>query len=226
MSASERRPTPSRLPADLRARVLAEVARAPSPTRREHRTKTALVAAGGVLATAALFFATGGLRLGARPVELVAFTAGLGLVAALVLTRVSARARGSMLGRPRHVLVLGAALGAPALAIVALAAAALWPGHGAEDVPSASHLSCGLLTILQGMLPFAVLLLPRRGTDPVHPMLTGAALGMAAGTWTAMMAYLRCPHAAALHCMEAHVLPTLLLAAAGALVGRKLLQIR
>lgn len=224
MSASGRRPTP--LPAALRERVLAEVARSPSPARREHRTRVALVAAGGALATAGLFFATGGLRQGARPLELVAFTAGLGLLAAIALTHLSAGASGSMLGRPRQVLLIGCVLAAPALAVVALAAAGLWPEHAAEDVPSSAHAACGLLAIVQGALLLATLVVPRRGSDPVHPAITGAALGMTAGAWTAMLAYLRCPHAAALHCIIAHVVPALVLTAAGALLGRMLLKIR
>ena len=224
MSASERPATS--LPADLRARVLAEAARAPSSTRREHRTRVAIVTGAGVLAAAAFFFATGGLWRGSRPVELVAFTAGFGLVAALVLTRVSAGRPRSMLGRPRHLLLLPCVLAAPLLALVALAAAGLWPEPAAEDVASTSHLACALLTIVQGALPLAALVVPRRGTDPVHPAITGAALGMTAGAWTATMAYLRCPHAAATHCIAAHVVPTLVLTAAGALFGRAVLKIR
>ena len=224
MNASERRA--STLSPDLRARILAEAARAPAPTRREQETRLAMLAAGGVIATLGLFFATGGLWRGARPLELVAFTAGFGLSAAVVLTRVSGRVRGSMFGRPRQVLLLGCVLGAPVLAIVALAAGALWPEHAAEPVPGGAHLGCSLLTMLQGALPLAALLVARRGSDPVHPALTGAALGMTAGAWTAMMAYLRCPHAAVLHCVVAHVSPTLVLTAAGALLGRVLLKIR
>jgi hypothetical protein len=41
-----------------------------------------------------------------------------------------------------------------------------------------------------------------------------------------MMAYLRCPHAAASHCVLAHVAPTLLLTALGALLGATLLRVR
>lgn len=224
MSASEQRP--SSLPAALRTRVLAEVARVPAPTRREHRMKVAIIAAAGALATIALFFATGGLLRGARPVELVAFTGGTALLAAVVLTQVSAGTGRSMLGRPRHVLVLGCVLGAAVLAVAACFAGALWPDHANETVPSEAHLACGLLTLAQGALPLAVLLVPRRGTDPVHPAVTGAALGMAAGAWAVMLAYLRCPHAAVHHCVLAHVAPTVLLTAAGALVGRAFLKIR
>jgi hypothetical protein len=78
---------------------------------------------------------------------------------------------------------------------------------------------------LQGALPLLALIVPRRGTDPVHPVFTGAALGMTAGAWTAMMAYLRCPHAVSLHCIVAHVVPMLVFAFVGALLGRALLKI-
>jgi hypothetical protein len=216
-------PAPS---SDLRSRVLDEIGRTRAPTRREHRLRIAAISAAGAVATSSLFFAMGGFTRGARPVELVAFTAGLGLAGAIVMTRVSAGVRGSMLGRPRHVLLLGCVVAAPLLAVVALAAAAMWPDNAGEGVPARTHLACGAITLLQGALPLVALVVPKRGTDPVHPALTGAALGMTAGAWTAMMAYLRCPHAAPLHCVLAHVAPTLLLTGAGALLGQILLRIR
>ena len=220
-------PSGTPMAADLRARILAEVARTPAPTRDAHHRRVLLIAGIGAVATTSLFFAMGGFAKGTRPMELVAFTAGFGLLAALVLTRLSSGVSGSMLGRPRHVLLLICVIAAPVLALVALAAATFWPEHAIEDVVSTkSHLACGAMTLVQGALPLLVLLLPRRGSDPVHPAITGAALGMTAGAWTAMMAYMRCPHSAAFHCIAAHVLPTLVLTIAGALLGRALLKIR
>jgi hypothetical protein len=211
---------------DLRARVLAEASRTPAPTRGEHRKRVLILAALGALTTAALFFGMGGFAKGARPAPLVAFTAGFGLLASVVLTRLSVGVTGSMLGRPRSVLLLACIVLAPLLALVAFAASAIWPEHGAEGVPLTLDVACGALTLVQGALPLAFLILPRRGTDPVHPATTGAALGMTAGAWTAMMAYLRCPHAAAFHCIVAHVIPTLLLTVVGAVLGYALLKIR
>ena len=52
------------------------------------------------------------------------------------------------------------------------------------------------------------------------------ALGMTAGAWTVVMASLRCPHAAAMHCVVAHVVPTLILTALGAMLGWLLLRVR
>jgi hypothetical protein len=210
---------------ELRARVLAEIGRTPAATRAEHRKRIAIMAAGGALATTALFFAMGGFTRGARPTELIAFTAGSGLFAALVMTRLSSRGD-SMLGRPRPTLVLACVLAAPLLACAAFAAAMIWPENAAEDVPAHAHVACAAMTLAQGALPLVALLLPRRESDPVHPAITGAALGMTAGAWTAMMAYLRCPHVPPSHCIIAHVVPTLLLTIAGALLGRFLLRVR
>jgi hypothetical protein len=216
-----------RVTADLRARVLAEVARSPSPTRADHKRRILLVTVIGAIATVGLFAATGGMAPGTRPVEMIAFTVAFGLVAAAVLTRLSSGSSGSMLGRPRTQLLTAVVLTAPALAVVALCATLAWPEPAiGEHVSSATHLSCGALSVLQGALPLVVLLVPRRGSDPVHPAITGAALGMTAGAWSVVMAYLRCPHAAAMHCILAHVVPTLILTALGAVLGWVLLRVR
>jgi len=211
---------------DLRARVLAEAARTPSPTRSEHRRRVILLAAIGAVATVTLFVGLGGMSPGTRPVEMIAFTVGFGLVAAAVLTRLSSTAPRSMLGRPRGVLLTAVVLTAPVLAVLAFCATLAWPESAAEHVDASTDLACGALTVLQGALPLIALLLPRRGTDPVHPAVTGAALGMTAGAWTVVMAYLRCPHAAAMHCILAHVVPTLVLTALGAVLGWLLLRVR
>ena len=192
---------------DLRARVLAEVARTPSPTRVEYKRRILLVATIGALATVSLFLGMGGMSPGTRPVEMIAFTAGFALVAAAVLTRLSSGQSGSMLGRSRPLLLTAIVATAPVLAVAALCASMFWPHAAKDHLETGTHLACGALSVLQGALPLLALLLPRRGTDPVHPAITGAALGMTAGAWTVVMAYMRCPHGAALHCIIAHVVP-------------------
>ncbi|MDB5212462.1 MAG: hypothetical protein JWO86_389 [Myxococcaceae bacterium] len=211
---------------DLRARILAEAARTPSPTRATHKRRVLLLATIGAIATVTLFVVMGGMAPGTRPVEMIAFTVGFGLIAAAVLTRLSSGEPRSMLGRPRTVLMTAVVVTAPVLAIVALFATLAWPAAAGEHVGSGVDLACGAISVLQGALPLIALLLPRRGTDPVHPAITGAALGMTAGAWTVVMAYLRCPHAAAMHCIVAHVVPTLILTALGAVLGWLLLRVR
>lgn len=211
---------------DLRARILAEAKSMPAPTRAEHQKRIAIVVGLGTLATTGLFFAMGGVVRGARPLELMAFSAGFASVAAVILTRLSGQRSKSMLPPPRSVLVTACVAAAPALAVAVLAATMMWPEHADEDLPTKTHLACGLMTVIQGALPLVVLIVPRRGSDPVHPTITGAALGMTAGAWTAAMAYLRCPHASTSHCVLAHVVPTLVLTALGALLGRMFLRLR
>lgn len=211
---------------DLRARVLAEIARTPSPTRTVHKRRVLLMVAIGALATTSLFIAMGGMSPGTRPAEMIAFTVGFGLLAAVVLTRLSSGERGSMLGRPRSVVLTVVVVMAPLLALVALSASLLWPEPAAEQVGGSMDIACGLISVAQGALPLMALLLPRRGSDPVHPAITGAALGMTAGAWTVVLAYLRCPHAAAMHCILAHVAPTLVLTALGAGLGWLLLRVK
>lgn len=211
---------------DLRARVLAEVARTPSPTRAVHHRRVTWTAALGAIAVLASFLATGGANRGARPVEMIAFTAGLGAVAASVVTHLASGRGGSMLGRPRPLLLAAVVIAAPLLALVVLGATMIWPEPAAQHVAGGAHLSCGALSLLQGAIPLAVLLAPRRGTDPVHPVLAGAALGMTAGAWAAVLAALRCTKAAAVHGLVAHVGPALILTALGAALGWLLLRVR
>lgn len=211
---------------DLRARVLAEAARTPSPTRAVFKRRVLVLAGVGALATASLFLAMGGMAPGTRPVEMIGFTAGFGLMAAAILTRLSSTGHGPMLGRPRSVLLTAVVVTAPLLALVALCATMAWPEHVEGEVSTRANLACGLMSVTQGILPLLALLLPRRGTDPVHPAITGAALGMTAGAWTVAMAYLRCPHTAAMHCILAHVVPTLVLTALGAALGWVMLRVK
>lgn len=209
---------------DLRARVLAEAKKTPSPTRDEHRRRVLLVVVMGTLAAGAVFMAMGGFKTGTRPVEMIAFTAGFAMVAALVVGRLASPPPGSMLARPRAFLVTVCVAAAPLLALGAIAAALAWPAPAGEAVEERVHLACGAMTFVQGVLPLVALFLTRRGSDPVHPVITGAALGMTAGAWTAMMAYMRCPHAAAMHCILAHVAPTIVLTLVGGVLGWLLLR--
>ena len=210
----------------FKAQLLEAVRNTPSPTRGEVTKRRWQLLGGGVLATSALFFLLGGFARGTRSVELVVFTAGLGLVAAAISTHVTSGRKRSMLGHPRPVLVTLSLATMPALALVALAAATLWPEPAAETVATHSTVACAAMTVVEGALPLGLFLFAKRGTDPIHPSITGAALGITAGAWTATMAYLRCPHAQAEHCVAAHVAPVVVLAITGALVGKVLLETR
>lgn len=213
--------TPSRA---LRSRVLAEVKKTPSPARAAASRRVAVRVSVGAVAALGLFFLMGGPQVGTRPLELVAFTAGTAALLGVALERLVSPRTGSMLPRPSSQLLAAAVLAAPLLAGVLFVATKIWPSH--QHVAREIDIGCGVETLLQGVLPLAVLLLPRRNGDPVHPAISGAALGATAGLLSATFAYVRCPFVAPSHCLIAHVLPTAIFALVGAALGRAFLRVK
>lgn len=213
-------------PDDARARVLAQVARTPSRTRKEERWRSLASLAFAVLVTAALLFGIGGVDLGARPPALVIFTSTAALLVAMGLSRVTSRSGArSMLGPSPAVLVTAALVAMPMLGVLSLLAAALWPSTMNEPVPGHGDMTCATLTLVEALAPLLVLVVPRRRSDPRWPTLTGAALGATAGAWSATMAFVRCPHMAMMHGILAHATPVVVTTALGALLGRALLPL-
>jgi hypothetical protein len=211
---------------DLRARVLA-MAKEPAPTRAEVRRNAAWTIAIGFAGLAVVFFALGGFHVGRRPDALVLTTAvGWGAVAALATFFGLGRGR-SMLGRPRIWLVVLAML-----TPIALFASALflrdagWPETASIATTRAGDIKCFLSTAAFAAGPLLAFLLVRRRSDPVHPRAAAAAIGAAAGAWAGLMIHLHCDVESTAHLGAAHVLPVLLAAALGALVGNKVLGVR
>jgi hypothetical protein len=63
----------------------------------------------------------------------------------------------------------------------------------------------------------------RRRTDPVHPGIAGAVLGVTAGLAAGSLVDLWCPVGHIPHVLLGHILPLVLVALAGAWAGRRLL---
>lgn len=207
---------------ELRAKILAAAQHEPAPTRSARRRRDALAATVGIAAMAALFFAFGGVKPGGRPAAMIVFAVGLAALAALALrTVLGAR----MLGPSRRTLAAMTVLAPVACVAIAVVVATAWamPDHA---LPMRSHVACTFMTIVHGALALGVMIATRRGSDPVHPALTGAALGVIAGAWAASLAWLRCPHVELGHGLVAHVAPIALAAALGAVVGRRALAIQ
>src|SRR5262245_6496541 len=59
---------------NLRSRILAEVRATPSRTRRDERRRTVLIEGASFVGSLLVFFGTGGLVSGGRPMPLVLFT--------------------------------------------------------------------------------------------------------------------------------------------------------
>jgi hypothetical protein len=131
----------------------------------------------------------------------------------------------SMLGMPREALAWIAIASAPVL----FAWAVLWVYVFPPPVLAVgmrAHAVCFFATLGLSLGPFAALAFVRRASDPVHPGATGAVVGAAAGGWGSVLIDLHCPASAADHIALGHVLPALVLAIAGALVGARVLGVR
>jgi len=211
-------------PAQLKARVMSAAAREAAPVRRTVERRRAFAWIGAGLWMFLVFGGVGGLRAVERPVAFVLGTAAGWAAIALAATWGSSRG-GSMLGRPRNTL-LSLIIMTP-IALVCWYAA--WVGRSgvAGEAPAdLAILPCMLVTLTMGLAPFALLLLGRRGSDPVHPRATAAAIGVVSGAWGAVLIDMHCERVDLLHVALGHVVPALLLGLAGFLVGGSWLGVR
>jgi hypothetical protein len=215
----------SALPDSLRAQVLADVKRARSPDLSATRRTNAVAVALGV-ATALAMIGLLGMSLGGRPLVFVVLSAvGWAAIAAVATMFSGSRGR-FMLGPPRRVLALVALAASPAIFGWVMSCTVGWPELREPAGTWEQHVACLLATLLLSLGPVIALVFVRRGTDPVHPRATGAAIGAAAGAWGGVLIDMHCPLVHPLHVAVAHVMPVLLYAAVGMLLGARLLGVR
>ncbi len=214
------------LPPDPNARLMAAIQREPSQTRQAANVRTWLVLPAAVLIGAALYFAFDGIEHGeGRPTWFyvtcaVSWTA----VAAVSLWGALGHARSSS-WRPRSALA-AFALATPAVLFATMFAVALVDPDVATVHPERVGYKCLGLTLAAAAFPLVALLHAKRESDPVHPSFTGAALGSACGAAAGIMVELWCPVAAPQHVASGHILPIVVLAGLGALLGRRTLGLR
>lgn len=205
--------------ADVRTRLLSQVNRDRAPSRGEIRGRNAKLFLSAIAVSWGVFLLSGGVHGGARPRALVAETV-IGAAAIALTALMVALGRGrSMLGRSNGVL-LGLVVGTP-LAMFALKLGVSSQFHGMmESMPERPGFRCLLLSCLMAAWPLVAVVMTRRGSDPVHPRLTGAALGVAVGACSWVLVDMWCPVAYVPHLMLGHVLPLVLLSIAGAWLGK------
>lgn len=207
---------------DLKSRVLASVREAPAPTRSQVLWRQTWLFAAGLTGALVIFFAKGGLRVTNRPLSLVALTsAGTSLFVGVGMWLLFSRGR-SGLRRPRGVL-LGAAL-LSTLAFVG------WR-YGVSELyglvapwPTRVGFRCLALGVTTGGLMLFAALMSWRRTEPVTPVATGAAFGAGAGLGSALLIDMWCPVSYLPHLLLGHVLPIVILAVVGGLVGGRVLS--
>ncbi len=213
------------LPPDIRARVLARAKETPSPdASATRRGNLAAVVLG--LATATTMIAALGLSLGGRPLAFVAVSAAGWAAIAFAASAMAAGRKRTMLGSARVVLVAGALAAAPAIFGWVMGVTVGWPEVREPAGTWHNHIACLAATMLLSIGPIVALSYLRRTSDPVHPRATGAAIGAAAGAWGGVLIDMHCPLVAPLHVAVAHVLPVVLYAAIGALVGGRMFGVR
>lgn len=208
-------------PPDLKARVLEEIRREPSPTRVEASRRTLATIAAAVVVDAALFFFFGGVHAGLRPTKLVLVTyGGGGLLALLAIWGAFGRGR-SMLGRPKRWL----------LAITIVTPIALWSWlhvwsviYPESAVASSGRvgLRCLGLSLAFAVWPLALLIRSLREKNPVTSVETGAARGVAIGALASVLVGLWCAQTSAAHLALGHAMPLLLLSLLGGWLGQRM----
>lgn len=211
--------------AALRERVLAQVGQRPAPTRAQLLRRRIVVSALVLGVSLLVFFAWGGVRASPRPANLVLETAlGSALLASSVAVAALGRGR-SMLGRSRAWLWLVVVATPLALFGWRVLASAHYPGMMVEWSERPGF-RCFAFSSVLALTPLLAVLWLRRGTDAVHPYLTAAAFGAAAGAGAWVFVDLWCPVGYVPHLLLGHVAPIVLLTVLSALIGSRLLRLR
>jgi hypothetical protein len=210
---------------ELRARTLAAVHARPSRTRRAYRLHAILVVACATAMSLAIFWSAGGLRAAPRPESLLVGTLLGALAIAAAVVAVGIHRGRSMLPRPAWQLGWLIALAPAALFAWKVLWSARYPGM-MVDWPERPGLRCFGLTLATGLGPLVALVTLARNSEPVRPGLAGGALGIAVGAMTWVALELWCPVAYPRHLVIGHVAPALVLAAVGAVLGRRVMTMR
>jgi hypothetical protein len=214
------------LPPGLKDRILLATRETPSATRPVSRAYTWLVAPASMIAAAALYFAFDGTAHGAGRANWFYVASTLGWAGVSLLSMWGALGRGgSAIGRSRMWLYAFAA-GTPAALFALMFGIALSHPEVTAIHPEKIGFKCFGLTLAAAAFPLLALAFARRGSDPSHPVATGAALGAACGASSGVMVEMWCPVAAPRHIAFGHILPIIVLTLLGAALGARFIAMR
>lgn len=191
---------------DFRARVLAAATQEPSPTRTQMRLRNLALLTSGFIVPLVVFFGFGGIRPTHRPGDLILETAGGALLIAATVVVIALRRGQSMLGRPGTWLIALALATPVVLFLWKIGISSLFPGMMVKW-PERPGFRCLRLSCLLAAWPLIAIIVTRRGSDPTHPRLTGAAIGAAVGACVWVLVDLWCPVSYVPHLFLGHILP-------------------
>jgi hypothetical protein len=210
-------------PAALRAALLTQIAREPSPTRQAWRRRARRYIVVGYLLSFLLFVASGAVYVGARPTAYVA-AVGCGWgVAALLTTVMLWRSARTLLGTTRA-LQLGTIVVAFTSTVIALSVTTyLWP-NAASALADRNDLRCTAVGALY-TIPMLVGLVGAFARSTYLDRPSNVAV-VSASAWLlgGLGILLRCDCAVSVHLALGHVLPLIAgtaITCAGILVGLK-----
>ena len=210
--------------AALRERILSKARAAPAPNASEVAKKRVALAV-AALVPALVLLGVLGIGPKGRPLAL-ALLVSVGWGAIAVTCSLFVFSGRSPLGRSRPALAVLAAL-APTLALsISAIGIVLYPDTWSGVLAPQNHAMCMMFGLAMGAAPLAAMMFHLRGLDPVSPHVRGAALGATAGAWAGTGAMLLCPHHTLAHVLVGHVLPVVLFALIGAIVGGRVLALR
>jgi hypothetical protein len=215
--------------AELRAQVLTAARREPVAARREGARRRAGVVLRGFGVAAAIAIAAGihGCEERTpRPLGCILSLELLWLSLAVAATWAGVNRGRSMLGRPRTWRVAVATLTPAAMLAAWLPVAFAWPQTLIDTSGLRVHLICIAMTMALAAGPLIAFTWLRRASDPLSPRLTGAALGAAAGAWGDAAHVPICGYTAPAHVVIGHILPVVLLAFVGAVIGDRVVALR
>jgi len=210
------------IPPDLKQKVLLAVANTPSKTRSEAHWRAAAYAFLAAIPMLALLVLAGGPgRSSGRPgVVTLAIVLGCLVISVLATWIASARTRW-MLGHGRALMHF-VAFGMPILYAAWIAAF-----HNLYEPPfERLGIRCFFLALASAPWPFLAMAKWRKLIEPHHPALLGGVFGAVAGTWAGLVVVLFCPLTDPGHVARGHLLPFVVLVAAGAQFGKRLFAVK
>lgn len=215
--------------AELRARVLDAVRHEPSLPRVDVERQRWMVITRGFAVASAICIAAaihGSEAKTPRPLGCILSLELLWASLAVAATWAGVNRGASMLGRPRAWRIAVAVLTPAAMLAAWLPVAFAWPQTLQDASSLRAHLICVAMTMTLAAGPLVAFVRLRRASDPVSPRLTGAALGAAAGAWGDAAHVLICGYTAPAHILIGHILPVVLLAGVGVVLGDRVVALR
>jgi hypothetical protein len=216
----------SQLPPDPKARLMAAIQGAPSQTRKAAQAWTWLVLPAGVIIAAALYFAFNGIEHGKGRALWFYVTCAVSWTAVAIVSLWGALGRARATSWRSRSALVAFALGTPSVLFATMFIFAVADPEVTTIHPEKIGWRCLGLTLAAAAFPLVALLYAKRESDPVHPSFTGAALGSACGAAAGIIVELWCPIAAPRHVAFGHILPIVVLAGLGALLGARILGLR